>query len=100
MFCSYSCDGNRPGLRLQPRQLALDGESAYLFHPSGSAVQGLDLISGKQEFILRGHFESINACRYNVGLQELYTAGNDNQIFAWAAPSNNGSDDDEDNWSD
>lgn len=83
----------------QPRQLAIDGETALLFHPSGSAIQALDLYTGKQEFILRGHLESVNACAYNSVFQELYTAGNDHQIIVWAAPSICESNDGGDSWS-
>jgi WD40 repeat protein len=84
----------------QPRQLAMDGEGRILFHPSGSAVQALDVQTGQQQFVLRGHLESINACCYNAHMQELYTAGNDHQIIVWAAPLGFNAEVDIDTWSD
>ena len=48
--------------------------------------------------MLQGHMESVNACAYSPGPQELYTGANDAQVLAWAPQEHVA--DDEDTWSD
>eukprot|EP00887_Chlorella_sp_A99_P000785 scaffold5.g785.t1 len=67
------------------RQLAVSHDASTLFHPSGSAVQCFDVQSGALRRTLGGgHFDSINACKWNSMAEELYTGGNDSHIVVWA----------------
>ena len=69
----------------KPRQIAVSEDSKVLFHPSGSAVQVFEVVSGRSVATLgSGHFESINCCVWNEVEQELYTGSNDHHIVAWA----------------
>lgn len=99
---------NRAG---RARQMAITEDSKTVFHPSGSAVQMLDLQEGTLLNTLQGaHFETLHCCAWNDRQQELYTGGNDMRIHVWAPqqapqpeetgeqPVSNG-DVDDDDWS-
>ena len=61
-------------------------------------MQVMCLRTGQQLATLQGHMESVNACAYSAGPQELYTGANDSQVLAWAPQELIV--DDEDTWSD
>ena len=71
-------------MHLQARQVAASIDADLVYHPSGSVVQVLDLYSGAQVKLLRGHLDTINACVFNPRLQELYTGADDASILVWA----------------
>jgi len=82
------------------RQLAVASDANILFHPSGSIVQGFDLLTGQQTMTLKGHMDAVNACCFNEVTQELYTGSNDQQICIWSCPMlDPNSDPDRDDWS-
>ena len=85
---------------LQARQLAIASDANVLFHPSGSIVQGFNLLTGQQVLVLKGHMDAVNACCFNEAQQELYTGSNDQQICIWSYPVHDpDSDSERDNWS-
>ena len=84
---------------LQPRQLATTCESDVLYHPSGSIIQMLDINSGAELGVLRGHMDTVHACTFNPVAHELYTGGGDCQLLAWA-PLQADAPTDQDTWSD
>ncbi|CAI8599335.1 unnamed protein product [Vicia faba] len=95
-------------VRLQtskPIQFATTQDSAVVFVPCMRVVKAFDMWSGNAHTILRGHYESVNACWFNLHDQELYTGGNDRQILVWsparliADEMGEGDPDDQDNWS-
>jgi DNA excision repair protein ERCC-8 len=50
------------------------------------AVQIFDVQSGAMHGVLRGHFDSINACVFNPSSGELYTAAADGNVVVWSPP--------------
>ncbi len=70
-----------------------------LFHPSGSVVQAYDILTGQQQYMLKGHMDAVNACCFNESMQELYTGANDHQICIWSHVSQDLDYSHQDNWS-
>ena len=92
----------------QGRQIAASVDGNLVFHPSGSVIQVLDMYTGEQCKLLRGHLDTINACVFNPVLQELYTGADDASIIVWTQEESCAPDDlegqaalgDADSWSD
>ena len=92
----------------QARQIAASVDGSLVFHPSGSVIQVLDMYTGEQRKLLRGHLDTINACVFNPALQELYTGADDASIIVWTKEQACAPDDleeqgaigDADDWSD
>ena len=57
-----------------------------IFMPNDSkrSIDALNMISGKREFSLTGHYSYVNCCLYHPELNELYSAGNDRNILIWS----------------
>ena len=69
---------------MQARQIAASVDGGLIFHPSGSVIQVLDMHTGEQQKLLRGHMDTINACVFNPSLQELYSGADDASIVVWS----------------
>jgi len=69
----------------RPLRLSTTEDGRWLFQPCGSAVQVFDVATGALLARLRqGHFESVTACVWGALTQQLYTAGSDGAVLAWA----------------
>lgn len=88
-----------------------DTKLPVLFNPFHSVISVHDLYTGIKHTTLVGHFRFVNCCVYRPSTQELYSGGNDMNVFAWAPARGNRDEDpdvpeiflltdDEDQWSD
>lgn len=86
------------------RQMAVTGDSRCFFHPSGSAVQVLEVWSGAELAVLReGHHGTVNAVAWSDRAGELYSGATDGQLLAWGimdAQLKHLRDSERDDWSD
>ncbi len=83
--------------------MAASVDGHLVFHPSGSVIQVLDMYSGEQHKLLRGHLDTVNACVFNPVFQELYTGADDASIVVWSQERKSAYEElegDADSWSD
>lgn len=52
--------------------------------PSGNNLLMYDIMEGSLKKTFKGHFESVNCCKYNPILCEFYTGSKDRNILVWA----------------
>eukprot|EP00873_Tetraselmis_striata_P037521 jgi/Tetstr1/457785/TSEL_044330.t1 len=69
------------------RRLAFGAGGSVAYHPSGSVIQVFDVHSGELRRVLRGHFDTINACVFNRAAGELYSAAADGNVVVWSPPA-------------
>jgi WD40 repeat protein len=55
----------------------------YAFIPNNYNLSVYDVNNGVQKHALRGHYDSINCCKYNPSLNEIYTGSKDKNILIW-----------------
>ena len=69
----------------RPVRLAATEDGRWLFQPAGASVNVFDLATGAPLARLKqGHFEPVTACAWSPLTQQLYTAGCDGAVLAWA----------------
>ncbi|GBG70045.1 hypothetical protein CBR_g4873 [Chara braunii] len=78
-----------------PTQIAVSPDSAFIYRPSGNAIQVFEMLTGKQHTVLHGHFDKVSCCTFHPAEQELYTGSADRQILVWGPPTKEVSDDDD-----
>lgn len=54
-----------------------------VYFPSDGKVLVCEVQTGKLVKTLRGHYNEVNACKYNALHQELYSGANDRSILIW-----------------
>ncbi|XP_052775910.1 DNA excision repair protein ERCC-8-like isoform X2 [Mya arenaria] len=47
------------------------------------SVDALNMVTGKREYSLTGHYSYVNCCLYHPDLNELYSGANDRNILVW-----------------
>ena len=62
-----------------------DGTSPnYALIPSGNNLLMYDIFEGSLKKSFKGHFESVNCCKYNPVMCEFYTGSKDRNILVWS----------------
>ena len=56
----------------------------YALIPSGNNLLMYDIMEGSLKRSFKGHFESVNCCKYNPVLCEFYTGSKDRNILVWS----------------
>lgn len=57
----------------------------YVFVPSGNNILLFDILDGTQKAKYKGHFDSVNCCKYNPINSEFYSGSKDKNILVWSS---------------
>lgn len=60
-----------------------EGVASVAFVPSDGNIEVYDIFNGNRIGILRGHYNQVNCCTFDVQLHELYSGANDRNILIW-----------------
>ncbi|XP_063396376.1 DNA excision repair protein ERCC-8-like [Mytilus trossulus] len=64
-----------------------------LFIPNRSNIDMFDVYSGEKIDRLKGHYNSVNCCKFHSPTQDVYSGGNDRNILIWTPDTDSSYDD-------
>lgn len=74
---------HNPGTRTTQFAISEGCTPDLIFIPNGKSIDAYDIMSGKRQYTLHGHFRQVNCCYYHPDFNELYSGGSDRNILVW-----------------
>ena len=63
--------------------ISTNTDPPLVYVPHESHIEVFNVHNGDKVDTLRGHYNQINTCLFDVNQQDLYSAGNDRNILVW-----------------